>query len=945
MSVPFIRSASLVVCLFSAMLLTAPYPTAADTPLYFGWSANEPLVMDCDGDGNSELAVFDPIQGALSVRQLDGTELAFDLPIAQEGFIAACADYDGDGWSDLGSYDHDTGVWYAFCSRTGYQLDFIQCAPGNATTAPHPADYDGDRFADPALYDASSGLWVIYPSASGYQPVSGIFGGNSMTAVPMDYDNDGKTDPAVYDENSGQWWVLCSASQYALAMLPLGGPGCVAAPGDFDGDGKADPTVYYAPLGVWGTLNSANNYELSVREQGGPGCIPVPGNYYFTNRADFAVYDTDAGTWQIAYDQLEASVASTAVPIIFSLLHTTLDWTLYKTKQYNDTHIQQILTELTQANQKLDTLLTGQLVILNQLNELSRQLQYESAKTRLLIEGGAAKDAVNTIKTYFDQGGIDGYQAFFRCDTNNLPSNTQVLRFADTVLNKRIKESVTAIHDAILPDEISQGVLRLWGALADYTLTPDNLYDHFAALRNYFLYMYSYQMKGACLYVDAARTADTSAWARAATCAYITNDVMTMLQAEVDELRAVTYNMVLTAINSAYNPGSEDNAMLVNNANVIRVLAEQEFFAKQWLGQPQTFIVTALTTDRPEMLQKYRPYIMRVYHAQTGWLPQAGLLYTNYATGRPYGFPNPDTRNIGVGNRYAFLRFDFGQLSQRSTDYKMSGDGNWEVNFNMRNYDDDMQPTTAAAYSNWFAHVYASPYNYEQITLPLNDAAWAANGHSNPNYVPSWRPSGVTYDFWNQSRIGGNLDITAEITYKLNTANPLPAAIQLWPWRLAYGYPVAVSNQTGRAVKLRAIITSAGDYASVQRWDSSNADRHHEYMKNSQYWDYAGRGWAHISPSGSEARWDIFPHRRERFPAGKTSRTWYEARASGKVMTSSRELTGELNSVVIYSGAELYLGQGCFKHSKQAQNRNVPATCHIWGTVKYNLEKISLAIY
>jgi len=833
----------------------------AQTPLYFGWSSVTPEAADYDGDGTQELCLYDSADGTLYVRLISGEELTFGLTIAGSDYAIAEGDYDGDGKGDLGSYDRVTGACYAFCSRTGYRLSSVQCAPGPATTRPYPADYDGDSKADPALYDSVSGAWIIYPSASDYQPVPFVLGGNGAVAVPMDYDGDNKADPCVYDEANGFWSALCSASRYAYTWVEYGGPGCEAAPADFDGDHKADPTVYCSALGVWGTLNSASNYAPCIKIQGGPNCTPIPGNYYFTNHADYAVYNATNGGWYIDYP-LQLSKEKNGSKFLKFLAKGAVSgsasgivgWTLRRTFDVNNDPSQwsEVVAVITNMNQKLDDLLDSQIAVQNQIAELAAQFQYNMDKTTQLIDGGPAKDACSMICTHYDQIGPDSYRSFYECETNNLPPNGSILNYAANVKGPwDIANQVTRIHDAIMPSATSPGLLWDWAALATNKLSVDNLTDHITALVDYYDNLYAYQMKGATIYADACRVTDTSAWANAQVASYITNTVVSMIRQQTDVFREVGRAYILTALSSSYNPFAT-NSIPVAITNVNEALSSLEFFSRQWLGQPQSLCATFLAVN------PFSNTVSDVRVVDTNAVEHAvQTVTTNWARGRTYGYL-PDTRNyVAVDDNYAFLNCDFGRQPCGAYVIKRGVEILGAVT--VSNYDDNMQPTSSPSDTNWFGHFHSLPV-LQQVTLPLDVSG--NNRYDNITYCSGASPDDWVMKDMNWIRYTRVLptsltDWHEKFVVEADDGAYLHSAQSRFcgfnPWVSAYCFiPIAVSNNTGRAISVRAQISVASASAFVMRCEKDDKPPKGDFFRN---WCWEIYGFAQFDLAGHMAKW------------------------------------------------------------------------------------------
>jgi len=952
------RYLSCVIIILSMTILAAN----AQTPFYFGWSGVTPQAADYDGDRIQELALYNSTAGTICVRRLNGEDLAFGMTIAQSGFAAAQADYDGDGLTDLGSYDRTNGVWYAYCSASSYQLSVFPCVSGPSTTTPEPADYDGDGKADLALYDSYSGAWIIYPSVTGYQQVSFVLGGNGAVAVPADYDADGKADPAVYDHETGLWGVLCSASQYAYTWVVYGGPGCEAAPADFDGDRKTDPAVYSAALGVWGTLYSSSNYAPGITIQGGPDCVPVPGKYYFTNCAEFAVYAPEAGSWHIAYESpltihpnVWLNLCSSVLPRLVKgaaqgAFSGAISWGLKLLFEHgqnpDDPHWDEMRTILSEMNGKLDELLVLSISILTQLNELARQLAYDSAQTRILISQLMANQAFVTIASLYDSWGPEGYRTFYTCDTNHPPSDKEVVVFVNKVLQSNLPGCILTIKQAILPIlETERGVLRQWVDMAKLKgVTSDNLPDHYQAFFAYFSTLYSYQVKAAALYVDACRQAYTSEFQNAATYAWITNDFMKTLEAEVEEFRGSSYDLVLAAIDATYDPVSASN-QLANVTNVAATLSTLEFFARQWLVQTQTLSTTFLTVNRPDVLIKYNGLKARsaVDH---GFLQPALVVASNYVYARPYGFKNPDIKNIGVSDRYVFLRNDFGQVPPDTyvvyNEYFQTGE------IPVTNYDDNMTPTNDPSVTNFFGHLYDSPFNYEQLALPMDSADWWNNRYENATYSGA-NPGHTGISYTPSSRCSANgISMIMDLVYNLKYTAKLPSFFGVQPWVFALGYPFAVSNQTSRALNVRAYLATdhCSTYISCQRWDSGSASSYtYAKKRHDQNWGFGGGGFMSFA-NGTTTKW-LENSRQMTHPAGSVKRTGYDKRwPIRNEMAACTVQPMQNGQLLLYVGGEMYLYQNCYR--KRHGSDPIPvwsAPIHAWGWVTFNIQRVMISFY
>lgn len=250
-----------------------------------------------DGDGQSDLSVFRPSDGAWYIKQsTDGAVRATGFGTA--GDIPVTADYDGDGLSDVAVFR--SGAWYYLQSSNGA---FRAMAFGSPGDVPVPGDYDTDGRVDLAVY--RQGTWYWLQSLNGAIRAN-VFGLNTDLPVPADFDGDGKTDLAVWRPSSGIWYIIQSSNS-AVRSQAFGANGDKPVLGDYDADGKTDLCVFRPSNGGWYIWQSQTN-SLRSDAFGQTGDVPLAGDFDRDGRSDLAVFR--GGNWYVL-NSFDSSLSST----------------------------------------------------------------------------------------------------------------------------------------------------------------------------------------------------------------------------------------------------------------------------------------------------------------------------------------------------------------------------------------------------------------------------------------------------------------------------------------------------------------------------------------------------------------------------------------------------------------------------------------------------------
>lgn len=245
-----------------------------------------------DGDGESDLTLFEPSSGDWSVlRSSNGATLRSNWGYAVT--VPVLGEYDGDGQADVAVFEPATGNWYIRESASGMLR--IQNW-GYHATVPVPADYDGDAITDIAVYDPAHGSWFILRSSDG-QLGFAKWGYSATLPVAADYDGDGQADIAVYEPSSGNWYIRESATA-SLRVRNWGYAAAMPVPGYYDNDAKADVAVFERSSGKWFIRNSATG-TMRLEHWGWSATEPVPDDYDGDHLTDLAVYHPASGDWYV----------------------------------------------------------------------------------------------------------------------------------------------------------------------------------------------------------------------------------------------------------------------------------------------------------------------------------------------------------------------------------------------------------------------------------------------------------------------------------------------------------------------------------------------------------------------------------------------------------------------------------------------------------------------
>ncbi len=238
---------------------STPRPTSSPVPA-------PPWIIDYDGDGTSDIALFRPAGGLWAIRGL--TRLYF----GREGDQPVPADYTGDGMAEVAVFREDSGLWAV---RGETRLYF-----GQFGDLPRPADYRGAGQAGIAVFRPASGLWVVRDLTRFY------FGRGDDIPVPGYYSGPAAL-PAVFRPSTGLWAVQ------GVSRIYYGVTADLAVPGDYGGTGQWTPAVFREASGLWAARGVTRSYF------GRAGDLPLPGFFNGMNADEIGIFRNGSGLWVV----------------------------------------------------------------------------------------------------------------------------------------------------------------------------------------------------------------------------------------------------------------------------------------------------------------------------------------------------------------------------------------------------------------------------------------------------------------------------------------------------------------------------------------------------------------------------------------------------------------------------------------------------------------------
>jgi len=255
---------------------------------------------DIDGNGQTDLVVYNPSTAVWSIRLTDSVGETFTLPFGTTNSIPLLGDLDGNGQADLITFDPNTAVWHIRLTNNGatFSLPF-----GSPHSVPLVGDVDGNGQSDLITFDPTTAIWKIRLTNNAGTTFSLPFGPVGGIPLVGDFDGNGQADLAVFDPNTANWSIRLTDNVGEVFHLQFGPPGGIPLLGDFAGDGHSDLAVYQPSTGTFFIRLTSNGATFSV-PFGPIGGTPLLGDFDGNGQTDLVVYQPSTAMWSIRLTDL-----------------------------------------------------------------------------------------------------------------------------------------------------------------------------------------------------------------------------------------------------------------------------------------------------------------------------------------------------------------------------------------------------------------------------------------------------------------------------------------------------------------------------------------------------------------------------------------------------------------------------------------------------------------
>jgi hypothetical protein len=250
-------------------LRNASAPGGADI-VGFGFANTVPVVGDWNGDGKTDVGVYNVAGNNFLLRNPDSTPTIIGLGFA--GATPVVGDWNGAGTTKVGVYN-GIGTWALNNASAPGGADIVGF--GFANTVPVVGDWNGDGKTDVGIYNKGGNNFLLRntSSTSGFDVIG--LGWAGVTPVVGDWNGDGKAKVGVYD-NAGTW-ALWNSTSSSADIVGFGFTNSAPVVGDWNSDSKTDVGIYNKGGNNFLLRNTSATSGLDIIGLGWTGVTPVVG--------------------------------------------------------------------------------------------------------------------------------------------------------------------------------------------------------------------------------------------------------------------------------------------------------------------------------------------------------------------------------------------------------------------------------------------------------------------------------------------------------------------------------------------------------------------------------------------------------------------------------------------------------------------------------------------
>jgi len=245
-----------------------------------------------------------------------------------------------------------------------------------------------------------------------------------------------------------------------------------------------------------------------------------------------------------------------------------------------------------------------------------------------------------------------------------------------------------------------------------------------------------------------------------------------------------------------------------------------------------------------------------------------------------------------------------------------------------------MQPTSDPTITNWFGHLYASPFNYERLVLPVSDnTQWTM---WNPTYyhdVDQWHNTHIT-DYWPTSLT--NFSLWMQLQYDWIHGTHLPNGFGGYNFTYA-AYPIQVINRVPGGARIRTDFC-ANNTTVIFNYDADNTHQQRYYfnasggsailaqptLTNTYTWLTESGGW-------TEPKW-ISPY--------SDHHSWNTNAQLGMVNAALQASAGQTAAVTVAIGGAVQPWLDCYNGGGGNNSENT-----LLNQVSYSISYVILSFY